>query len=182
MLEVNFSPFPILETERLLLRKPELGDSAQLFKMRSDETAMKYIGKPVHQNESESIKLLEAFFTELEANRGITWAIALKEDPAVLIGTIGFWRMIPEHYRAEIGYMLLPEYFNRGYVSEAIKRTLDYAFNEIKLHSIEAHIDPENIASSAVLLKNGFVKEAHFKESFFYKGRFTDSAVYSRLK
>jgi ribosomal-protein-alanine N-acetyltransferase len=182
MLEVNFSPFPVLETERLLLRKPEMSDSAQMFKMRSDATAMKYIGKPVQQNESESVKLLEVFFTELEANRGITWAIALKEEPAILIGTIGFWRMIPEHHRAEIGYMLLPEHFGKGYITEAIKTTLEYGFNNMKLHSVEAHIDPENIGSSSVLVKNGFVKEAHFKENFYDKGEFRDSAIYSRLQ
>jgi ribosomal-protein-alanine N-acetyltransferase len=182
MLEVNFSSFPILETKRLLLRKPEMTDSAQVFKMRSDETAMKFIGKPVQKDESESVKLLEVFLTELDANRGITWAIALKEDPAVLIGTIGFWRMIPEHHRAEIGYMLLPEHFGKGYITEAIKTTLEYGFNNMKLHSVEAHIDPENIGSSSVLVKNGFVKEAHFKENFYDKGVFRDSAIYSRLQ
>lgn len=181
MLEVNFSPFPVLETERLVLRQPQLSDSAQVFKMRSDETAMKFIGKPVQKEESEAVVLLEQFAAGLQEKKGITWAIALKEDPAMLIGTIGFWRIIPEHYRAEIGYMLMPEHFNKGYISEAIKRSLEYGFNEMKLHSVEAHIDPENIGSSTVLLKNGFVQEAYFKENFYDKGSFRDSAIFSKL-
>jgi ribosomal-protein-alanine N-acetyltransferase len=51
----------------------------------------------------------------------------------------------------------------------------------MKLHSIEAVIDPENAASEKVLQKNGFVKEAHLKENEFYDGTFIDSVIYSRL-
>ena len=182
MLEVNFSPFPILETERLLLREPLLTDSAQVFKMRSDANTMQYIGRPVQQSEEEAINLLGQFAAGVRENKGITWAIALKQDPSLLIGTIGFWRMIPEHYRAEIGYMLMPDYTSKGYISEAIKSILVYGFDEMKLHSVEAHIDPENIGSAKVLLKNGFVQEAYFKESFYDNGVFKDAAVYSRLQ
>ena len=61
--------------------------------------------------------------------------------------------------------MLLPEYHGKGIAVEAIKELIKYGFEIMKLHSIEAVIDPENLASEKVLQKSGFVKEAHFKEN-----------------
>jgi ribosomal-protein-alanine N-acetyltransferase len=77
--------------------------------------------------------------------------------------------------------MLLPEYHGKGIITEAIKETVKYGFEIMKLHSIEAVIDPENLASEKVLLKSGFIKEAHFKENEYYEGRFLDSVIYSIL-
>jgi ribosomal-protein-alanine N-acetyltransferase len=51
----------------------------------------------------------------------------------------------------------------------------------MKLHSIEAIIDPANISSEKVLQKNGFVKEAHLRENDFFNGRFLDTVIYSSL-
>ena len=78
--------------------------------------------------------------------------------------------------------MLLPEYHGMGIVTEAIKAALIYGFEEMKLHSIEAIIDPDNIASEMVLQKNGFVKEAHILENEFFDGKFIDTVIYSLLK
>ena len=50
-----------------------------------------------------------------------------------------------------------------------------------KLRSIEAHINPVNAGSAAILEKMGFVREAYFKEDFYFRGKFLDSAVYSLL-
>jgi ribosomal-protein-alanine N-acetyltransferase len=77
--------------------------------------------------------------------------------------------------------MLLPEFHGKGIISEAIKEVVNYGFNEMKLHSIEAIIDPENFGSARVLEKNNFVKEAHLKENEFYEGRFLDTVIYSIL-
>ena len=77
--------------------------------------------------------------------------------------------------------MLLPEYQGKGIISEAINEVVNYGFEVMKLHSIEAIIDPENFASEKVLQKNGFVKEAHLKENEFYDGRFLDTVIYSIL-
>jgi ribosomal-protein-alanine N-acetyltransferase len=103
----------------------------------------------------------------------------LKENSALLIGTIGLWRIIKEHYRAEIGYMLLPEYFRKGYTKEAITRVTAFGFEDMKLHSIEANINPANLGSAAVLKSTGYVKEAYFRENFYFDGTFKDSEIYS---
>jgi ribosomal-protein-alanine N-acetyltransferase len=77
--------------------------------------------------------------------------------------------------------MLLPEYHGKGIIVEAIKETIKYGFEIMNLHSIEAIIDPENLASEKVLQKSGFVKEAHLKENEYYEGRFLDTVIYSIL-
>ncbi len=67
-------------------------------------------------------------------------------------------------------------------MKEAINCVVDYGFTILKLHSIEALLSPANTASSAVLESTGFVKEGHLKESFYFRGEFGDTLIYSRLK
>ena len=102
-------------------------------------------------------------------------------DPK-LLGIIGYYRIQPENYRAEIGYMLSPDHHGKGIIPEAVNRLIKYGFEDLKLHSIEAVIDPENYASEKVLQKCGFVKEAHLKESEFWEGKFLDKVIYSLLE
>lgn len=180
MLQFNFSPFPIIETERLLLRRITNDDVNEVFELRSNPETMKYIPRPLVKNTEDALEHIAMIEDKINTNVGINWGITLKNDPK-LLGIIGYYRMQPENYRAEIGYMLLPEFHGKGIISEAVNRLIKYGFNDLKLHSIEAVIDPENFASEKVLQKCGFIKEAHFKESEFYEGRFLDKVIYSLL-
>ena len=99
-----------------------------------------------------------------------------------MIGSVSFHRIYKDHYRAEIGYMLHPDYWRMGIISEAVEEIINYGFNTLNFHSIEAHIDPNNIGSEKLLQKFNFVKEAYYKENYFYNGQFLDTAVYSLLK
>src|SRR5690606_18725591 len=92
---------------------------------------------------------------------------------------IGFWRLLKEHYRGEIGYLLHPDFQGQGIMHEAFTPVLEYGFNKMNLHSVEANVYPANVSSKKVLEKNGFIKEAYFKENYFFNGEFTDTAVYS---
>jgi ribosomal-protein-alanine N-acetyltransferase len=180
MLNINFTPFPNLETEYLYLRRVVEKDVNEIFALRSNKETMKYIPKPLVKTKEDARAHIAMIDEKIENNEGINWAITLKNEPK-LIGLIGHYRIKPEHFRAEIGYMLLPEYHGKGIITEAIKETVKYGFEIMKLHSIEAVIDPENLASEKVLLKSGFIKEAHFKENEYYEGRFLDSVIYSIL-
>lgn len=181
MLEFNFSPFPVIETERLLLRRITNDDVNEIFELRSNPETMKYIPRPLVKNNDEALAHITMIDDKVNDNTGINWAITLKDNPK-LLGIIGYYRLQPENYRAEIGYMLLPEFHGKGIISEAVMRLIRYGFQDLKLHSIEAVIDPENIASEKVLQKCSFVKEAHFKESDFWDGQFRDKVIYSLLE
>jgi len=78
--------------------------------------------------------------------------------------------------------MIEQEFQGKGYGKEAVKAIIEYAFKEMKIHSIEADIDKDNIASEQLLKSLGFRKEGHFKESFYFEGTFIDSVIYSLIK
>ncbi len=65
---------------------------------------------------------------------------------------------------------------------EALLAVHDFGFKEMKLHSIEAHINPANTASAAILESAGYIREAYFREDYFFNGIFLDSAIYSLLE
>ncbi len=181
MLDLNFSPFPDLETERLLLRRVSKNDAYEIMQLRGNAETMKYIPRPLVKNIEDALVHVALINEKNDANEGINWAITIKNNPK-LIGIIGHYKIQKENFRTEIGYMLLPEFHNRGIVSEAIRKVVDYGFDVMNLHSIEAVIDPRNFASEKVLQKNNFVKEAHFIENEFAQGKFWDSVIYSLLK
>ena len=181
MLELNFSPFTEINTERLLLRCIKKSDAPTLLFLRSDETVMQYIDREKTKSLEEAEAFVAIVLETLKKNEGIMWAICLKNEPDKLIGTIGYWRFLKQHYRAEVGYMLHPNQWNKGIMKEALLAVVDFGFKVIKLHSIEAHINPENTASGILLEKAGFIREAYFKEDFCFRGKFIDSAVYSIL-
>jgi len=181
MLEINFTPFPNLETERLSLRQVKATDAEQILVLRSNDEVMKYIPRPYLKSKEDALELIAMFDDKIENGIGINWGIYFLDKPQKLLGIIGYYRMNPEHYRAEVGYMLFPEYNGKGIVSEALQKVVEYGFKNMKLHSIEAILDPENKGSEKVLLKNGFVKEAHILESEYYEGKFLDKMIYSLL-
>lgn len=176
----SFLPFQNLESERLLLRQITPDDVNEIFALRSNPETMKYIPRPLATTKDDAMGHIKMIQDKIVSNEGINWAITEKGNPK-MIGIIGHYRIRWEHFRSEIGYMLLPEYQGKGIITEAIQLLVDYGFNEMNMHSLEAIIDPKNTASARVLEKNNFVKEAHFKENEFYEGKFLDAVVYSLL-
>jgi [ribosomal protein S5]-alanine N-acetyltransferase len=180
MLQLNLDPFPVLQTARLVLRQITMEDAPALYKMRSDKNMMAMIARPLATCIEDVQKLIETIQTGQANNDLINWAISLKND-ATLIGTIGYYRMKKEHYRAEIGYMLAKEHQGMGLMNEAVTEVIRFGFEVIKLHSIEAVIAPENVASQRVVKRTGFVQEGFFRESEFFEGKFISKTVYSLL-
>ena len=175
MLQLNLEQ-PVIESARLVLRNISVNDAEDIFQLRTNEEAMKYIKKPKLRSLEDVYELIKV----MNSPERMQWGITIKNENKI-IGTIGYHRIIKDHYRAEIGYMLDPAYWNTGLMSEAIAKVIEYGFTKMDLHSIEAIIDPENIASRATLKKFNFIKEAYYKENFFFEGGFFDSEVYSLL-
>ena len=181
MTDLLFDPFPVLETQRLSLRKISMNDAAEIFAIRRNADAMRYSGRPLLKSMSEAQNLIGKFQEGIRDRKNIFWAISFKNDSR-LIGTVGFRRIDPDNFRAELGYVISPEFWGQGYASESIAVVIKYGFNEIGLHSIEARVSPDNKNSSKVLLKQKFIKEAHFKEDSFFDGEFRDTEVYCLTK
>ncbi len=177
MLEINFAPFPVLQTERLMLRQIASTDAPALFDLRTNPDAMKYIGRPIPKSIDEVNELITKM---MDVSERIQWAICINPR-SQLIGTIGYHIIQKEHHRAEIGYMLHPAFWGKGIMNEAIASVVNFGFDAMNLHSIEARIDPANIKSAGILKKQEFIKEGYFKESYYYNGIYVDSEIYSLL-
>jgi len=179
-LELNFTPFPELKTERLVLRRILMEDAQALFEMRSDERVMQFLDRPRAKSIADAENLIRLIDHDIENNIGITWGVSLT-GTSRLIGTMGFWNITKAHFRAEIGYLLHPDFQGKGLMIESAKKTINFGFREMGLHSIEANINPNNLRSAKMLENCGFVKEAHFRENYYYDGKFLDSVIYSLI-
>jgi ribosomal-protein-alanine N-acetyltransferase len=180
MLEINFGKFPLLETERLFFRQITAAHAPDIFRLRTDEKVIKYVDRLPMKNMQEAMDLVKLISDSFDNNNGIAWAIESKETKRT-VGDISFWKLIKEHHRAEIGYSALPEYWGKGLMTEAIKKVIEYGFSVMKLHSIEANVNPDNQPSIKLLERAGFVREAYFKENYYFDGKFVDSAIYSLI-
>jgi ribosomal-protein-alanine N-acetyltransferase len=140
---------------------------------------LRYIGRDPAKNIQEAVDHIQLVDGMIETNEAILWGITLRSVPSTIIGTIGYWRVIKEHHRSEIGYVLHPDHWNKGIMKEALQAVIGYAFNHMNLHSIEARIDPANLASAQLLRSCGFVEEGYFKEDYLLRGRFVDTQVFS---
>ena len=178
-----FATFPVLETERFLLRAPTLDDVADTFRIMSDPRVKRYFGSLPMASLEEAEQRVQRIQTAFQEHSGIRWAIADRAN-GQLIGTAGFWRLLKPHFRAEVGYELAPEWWGQGVMTEALGAVLDFAFASMGLHSVEAQIHPANNGSRRVLEKLGFVQEGYLRENFYdpVEAQFTDTAVFSLLK
>ncbi|MGK0389825.1 MAG: ribosomal-protein-alanine N-acetyltransferase [Maribacter sp.] len=176
--------FPILETERLILRAFKETDVKNIFATYSEDEVTKYYDLESMKSENEAIEITEVFKTRFENGIGIRWAIELKETREY-IGDCGYNPWSKTNRKAEIGYALISKYWGKGYAIEAIKSILHYGFREldiVKLNKIMAMIDPRNEKSIQLVEKLGFQHEGTLKEHVLEKGVFVDMAVYAILE
>jgi ribosomal-protein-alanine N-acetyltransferase len=141
---------------------------------------MEFVDRPLAKSEEEVADLIILINKSMQNNEAITWSVTLKDDTK-LIGTIGFWKITKEHYRAEIGYLLNADYQGKGIMNEALTEVLKFGFQTIRLPSVEANVNPKNAASIKLLIKNGFNREAYFRENYYFNGQFLDSEIYSLI-
>lgn len=176
-----FDSFPNLTTERLTLQLHELSDAEDLFILRSDPKVMTYMDKPPAENISVVIERIKDIRKDFENQKGINWTIKIKNSSEA-IGYMSLWRIDHQNHRAELGYALKKEYWKQGISYEAAEKVIDFAFHNLKVHSIMANINPLNKGSEALLKKLGFRQEAYFREDFYFNGKFLDSAIFSLLQ
>ncbi len=159
--------FPILITERLILRQLEIQDEEEIFFLRSDERVNKYLVAPIAQSVEEARAFINKINTSIINDEWAYWAITLKNNNK-LIGTICFWNISIEENKAGIGYVLHPDFQGKGIMNEAIHKVIDYGFEKMKLRSIEAILDPGNLKSIELLKRNGFVYAVELDDAVIY--------------
>jgi ribosomal-protein-alanine N-acetyltransferase len=179
--EIYFNNFPSLESERLILRKLELTDASEVQLIRSDEKVMIYMDSERQMTLQHSENFISNKLKMYEERTGIFWAI-IEKSTNKFMGDFAFFKIDNKNSRAEIGYTLKPEFWGNGFMKEAMLNVFNFGFSDLKLHSLEANINPQNDNSRAILTKMGFQKEAYFRENYYYNGDYLDSEIYSLLK
>ncbi|MFX1270668.1 MAG: GNAT family N-acetyltransferase, partial [Promethearchaeota archaeon] len=140
------SPFPILETNRLVLRQLTVDDSENWFKNLSDDEVAVLIGMEPLENVEDSKSIINNFIDRYEKKNGMAWAIILREDES-FIGTCSYEKIDSHNLSGEIGYDLLKKYWGHGFMAEALSAVIDYGFESLRLNRIEAHTAAINSAS-----------------------------------
>lgn len=179
MIEVD--AFPVLETERLILRQVTKNDANSLLTYLSDIDVMKYVGLEPFKSIDDALDEIAWYKSIFEKGTGIRWGISLKGQEEI-IGSCGFLNRVTEHYRAEIGFELSKEHWGKGIASETIKHVICYGFEQMNLQRIEALIEPPNIPSQKVVERQGFIREGLLRSYEYTCGKFDDLYMYAMLK
>jgi len=162
----------ILETDRLILRDYKKTDADDMHRLWSDKETMYYLDNIWCKTIDDTMVYLQ---TGLENSDGHYFCIC--EKPADrFIGSIGYTIVdtTPLGKIVHMGYMLMPKYHGRGYITEATKKVIEFAFKQDGCIRINTGCHKENTASSRVLEKAGFRKEAEKIKAVYHDGVMKD--------
>jgi ribosomal-protein-alanine N-acetyltransferase len=171
--------FPNLETERCILRQFNNSDLENVFKGLSHPDIIKHYG--VHYDTLEATNAQLDFFANLEKNKtGIWWAIC-SLDNTVFYGAGGLNSLSKEHKKAEIGFWLLTEYWNKGLMTEVMPVICKYGFDVLNLHRIEGFVESDNTLCKKAMDKLDFKLEGTMKDCEIKNGKFISLDIYAKF-
>lgn len=172
---------PTINTSRLSLRSISAADVDDFYAIYSNPEVMRYWSTPPLADKAAASKLINEIHQGLDRHELLKWGIALRADDA-LIGSVTLFHLAFTHRRAEIGYALGRTYWGNGYMQETLQAVLNYAFDILKFHRIEADVDPRNTASVRTLERLGFQREGYLRERWQVNGEIQDAFFYGLLK
>jgi [ribosomal protein S5]-alanine N-acetyltransferase len=170
----------VLETARLRLRFVEERDIDAFFAIYSDPQVARYLSKPAQTEREQAVKMVGNVLAGYADGSSVTFAMERRDDRAVT-GIVMLFRFNEESRRAEIGYSMARAYWGQGYMDEALRAVIDYAFTTLDLNRIEADIDPRNANSAKSLKRLGFREEGVLRERWIVAGEKSDTAYYGLL-
>lgn len=172
---------PDLDTERLCLRHPCSRDTEAIFAIFGDPVPMRYWSHEPLDDLDAARDYLASIDAGFEQRALFQWAVTERgADDLVGTVTLTAWDRVNRH--AEIGFVLHPSYWGKGYASEAVRRVLAFGLDAMDLHRVEAELDPRNGASARLLERLGFRYEGLLRERWFLYDEWCDSALYGLLQ
>lgn len=167
-------------TERLILKSVTPQLIKTLFTEKSEDQIKLFFGA----NEAEYNRLKNMFENGIETyNISLFYFLIHDKKSNRVMGECGFHTWNKTHRRAELFYSLKNDGDKqKGIMSEALIKILDFGFHELQLHRIEALIADENTASKKILERFNFKKEGTMREDYLVDGKNEDSECYSLLK
>jgi [ribosomal protein S5]-alanine N-acetyltransferase len=172
-----FRNLPQLKTDQLFLRQLKMSDVEATFEYASDPEVLKYTFWYTHYSIADSRQLIEWLLSEDFA----CWSIVHKAENRV-IGVCFLYNFDFHNRKAEIAFNLTRKYWGNGYMTEAVREMICFAFKRWRLNRIEGTCMPENLASARVMEKVGMQYEGLLRQYRYAKGRYYDLKMYGILR
>lgn len=181
-MDFHFDEVPAIETERLTLRRITADDLGDWMAVWHSPGVLDYLidfeGVPQENMGLEIVEWADRIFAE---RSGIRWALALRPNNQ-MIGSCGFHLFDRRHQRVEIGYELHSDYWRQGIMSEAVRALLEFCFDTLDVHRVEADVVEGNVASAALLKKAGFTLEGNWRDRVYMRGVYQSLWQFGFLK
>lgn len=167
-----------IRTERLNLRPISSIDLDKVHELHSIEEVDRYNTLGIPKNIQVTKSILDNWMLE---NRRFTFAVELNGDSHTFIGLIGISLGKEQYRNAEVWFKFHPDFWNKGYGTEALKSVIHFGFKHLDLHRIEAGCAVDNIGSIKILEKAGMLREAHTRKLLPLKSGWSDNFGYAIL-
>lgn len=176
-----FARLPVLETERLVLRKMRMSDARDVYRYACDGEVARHVLWEAHRSVMESRAYIRYLLYQYRNGEPGSWAIVLRETGKV-VGTIGYMSYSQDNSTVEVGYSLAREQWGKGLMTEALTAVIAETFRTLKLHRIEAMHFTDNPASGRVMAKCGMQHEGHMRQRICCKSVFRDVEMWAILR
>lgn len=176
-----FTKIPTLETDRLILRELKKSDVKDMYEYSVNPKTSEFLLWDVHKSQEYTKEFIEYVIGKYKSGEYNDWALVYKFNNK-MIGTCGFTKIDDENKVAEIGYVINPDYWNLGLATEAAEIVMDFAFDTMKLHRVEAKFMFGNDASLSVMKKLGMKFEGYHRDALFVKGKYRTVGYASILR
>ncbi len=171
-----------LKSKHILFREVLEDDIPQIHQLNILPEVDKYNTLGIPKNIEETQDLTISWITAQQQNPREKYVWLLQNEEGYFIGLFGLNKGKKNYFNAEIWYKLFPEFWNKGFATEAVNCVLNFCFFELKLHRITAGCATENVASIKVLQKAGFKKEAHHRKILPIRGHWIDNYEFAILE
>ena len=176
-----FARLPVIETERLILRKAVMRDAADIHRYAQDKEVARHVLWEAHKSMADTRAYVRYLLYQYRNGLPGSWVIVLKETNRVM-GTIGYMSYSADNATVEVGYSLAREAWGKGLMTEALTAVVDESFRSLQLHRIEAMHFSDNPASGRVMEKCGMTHEGHMRERICCKGVFRDVEMWGIIR
>jgi len=179
--ESLFDEMPVLETERLIIRRLEMRDAPDIYEYGRDPQVAQHVLWDPYTSVGEARSYIRYMLRKYRAGEPSSWGIEEKATGHI-VGTIGYMWYQRDNNACELGYSLARRLWNKGIMTEALTAVVKYSFEVLRIHRIEAQHETDNGASGAVMRKCGMTKEGTLRSRLYNKGKYVDVDLYAILR
>jgi RimJ/RimL family protein N-acetyltransferase len=176
-------PFPTvhrIDSPRLLLRPVAAADLPDLMAVNGDPEVTRFLPYETWKSAEDGEAWLARSAALGTSGTGQLFAVVAKPE-AKVVGTLVLFRYEEASRRVELGYVLGRAHWGKGLMAEAIRAACACAFDDLGIRRIEAEVNPENVASCALLTRVGFLFEGRLRKRWVAKGVDYDTNIYGWL-